>query len=101
MSVSTLQHDDVIDTETDPIDIVRPHWLIATGDAGRIEVLRSLQLRETSPMFAPVKDYIDRHGLVLAARETFEDDNWFLCRVEMSVYVPASPVVTSYVGVAA
>ena len=71
------------------LQINLPHWLIATGDPERVEVLRSLQLRESSPRFAPVREYLDRHGLVLAARQTFDDDDWFLCRVEVSVYVPA------------
>ncbi|WP_243841462.1 hypothetical protein [Mycobacterium sp. DL592] len=39
-------------------------------------------------MFEPVRRFIREYGLVLAARETFEDDGWMFGRVEMSVYVP-------------
>jgi hypothetical protein len=51
-------------------------------------------------MYAPVRQFIADHGLVLAARETFEDAVWMGGEVEMSVYVPPAARNASYVAVA-
>lgn len=74
-----------------PFGVVRPCWLIANGDDERLEVLRSPLVKDTGRMYEPVRRYIAEHGLVLAARETFEDRDWIFGQVEMSVFVlPAS-----------
>lgn len=70
------------------LEIARPCWLIATGDVERVEVLRSPLVREDDSWMDPVRRFIGDHGLVLAARETFLDDDWMHGRVEVSVYVP-------------
>jgi hypothetical protein len=52
-------------------------------------------------MYQPVRRFINDHGLVLAAQETFEDDEWIYGQVEMSVYVPPVARNASYAGVLA
>ena len=71
-----------------PFEVVRPCWLIAIGDAERVEVLRSPLVREESSRYEPVRRFIAEHRLVLAAQETFEDADWMFGEVEVSVYVP-------------
>jgi hypothetical protein len=71
-----------------PFEVIHPCWLIAIGDAERVEVLRSPLVREEKSMYEPVRRFIAEHGLVLAAQETFEDDEWMFGEVEVSVYVP-------------
>ncbi len=74
-----------------PFEVVHPCWLIAVGDGERVEVLRSPLVRDDDEWLEPVHGYIKDHGLVLAAQQTFEDDDWMFGKVEMSVYVdPAS-----------
>lgn len=70
------------------IDITRPCLLIATGSTERLEVLRSPVVLDTKRMYQPVRQFIAEHGLVLAVRETFEDQDWMYGVVEVSVYVP-------------
>lgn len=70
------------------LEITKPCWLIAIGDASRIEVLRTPLVRDTDSIYEPVRRFIDEHGLVLAAQETFKDRDWIFGEVEMSVYVP-------------
>lgn len=87
-------------TASPPFGVDRPCWLIAHGDAHRLEVLRSPLVTESKRMYAPVRQFIADHGLVLAARETFEDAVWMGGEVEMSVYVPPAARNASYVAVA-
>ena len=70
-----------------PLEVVRPCWLIAIGDAERVEVLRSPLVSEGDSWIVPVRRFIAENRLVLAAREAFEDDGWIYGSVEMSVYV--------------
>lgn len=70
------------------VEVVHPCLLIAIGDAERVEVLRSPLVQEDKSMYQPVRRYIAEHGLALAARETFQDDEWMFGEVEVSVYVP-------------
>lgn len=69
------------------LEITRPCWLIAYGNAERVEVLRSPLVQDTHKWLQPVSQYIREHDLVLAARETFEDPDWMFGEVEVSVYV--------------
>ena len=78
------------------LDVTKPHWLIANGDAERVEVLRSPLVREQHSMYQPVRRYIAYHGHVLAAQETFDDDEWMHGQVEVSVYVPPAVRNASY-----
>jgi len=71
------------------LNVTRPCLLIADGDSDRLEVLRSPAVTDAKRMYQPVREFINRHGLVLAARETFDDDDWIDCKVEVSVYVAA------------
>jgi hypothetical protein len=71
-----------------PLEIAKPCLLIAIGDTERVEVLRSPLVREEHSMYEPVRRFIAEHGLVLAAQQTFEDDEWMFGKVEVSVYVP-------------
>lgn len=73
-----------------PIEVVRPCWLIAVGDSERVEVLRSPLVRDDDSWLDPIRGYINDHGLVLAAQQTFEDDDWMFGKVEMSVYTKAA-----------
>lgn len=70
-----------------PFGVVRPGWLIANGDPERVEVLRSPLVKYTKRIYRPVRQYIAEHGLVLAARKSFDDADWMGGEVEMSVYV--------------
>lgn len=70
------------------IEVIRPCLLIATGNAERVEILRSPLVKDTSRNYEPVRRFIADHGLVLAARETFPDGDWCYGKVEVSVYVP-------------
>lgn len=79
--------------------VVWPSFLIATGDAERLQVLRSPLVRDDDQKYEPVRRYISDHGLVLAARETFEDEHWMFGSVEMSVYVPPASRNASYAQV--
>ncbi|EIT89309.1 hypothetical protein [Mycobacteroides abscessus] len=72
------------------LDITEPQWLIAIGAPSRVEVYRCPVVREDDSSYVPVREYIDRHGLVLAALETFTDAGWMFGRFEMSVFVPPS-----------
>jgi hypothetical protein len=69
-------------------EIAHPTFLIAIGDTERVEVLRSPVVRESDSVYEPVRRFIAEHGLVLAARETFDDADWMFGQVEVSVYVP-------------
>lgn len=60
-------------TASHSLKVVRPCWLIAHGDAERVEVLRSPLVKHTKRMYQPVPQYIAEHGLVLAAQGTFDD----------------------------
>lgn len=84
-----------------PFGVVHPCFLIANGDADRVEVLRSPLVRAEASMYQPVRRYIEDHGLVLAARESFPDDDWMFGEVEMSVYVPPASRNASYAEVMA
>ncbi len=77
------------------LDVADPCWLIANGDRHRVEVMRSLLMETTDDDYAPVREYIAEHGLVLAAQETFTDDRWMTGSVEFSVYSsPAARNIT-------
>lgn len=76
--------------------VAHPALLTAIGDAERLEVLRSPLTKSTGRMYQPVGQFIDQHGLVLAAQESFEDSGWMYGSVEMSVYVPAASRNVSY-----
>lgn len=67
---------------------IHPPWLTAMGTADRLEVLRSPELRDTDDLYQPVDQFIRENGLVLAARQEFDDGDWMAGRVEVSVYVP-------------
>lgn len=88
-------------TVSPPLGVIRSGWLIATGDADRVTVLRSFRVQERKRMFQPVRRFIAEHGLVLAARETFVDQDWMGGAVEMSVYVPAATRNANYARSAA
>ncbi len=79
-----------------PFEAVEPCFLIATGDAERLEVLRSPLVRESDSMYEPVRRFIAQYGLALSAREKFEDDDWMFGEVEVSVYVPPASRSASY-----
>jgi hypothetical protein len=87
--------------EDEMIEVIRPCWLIATGDDERLEVLRSPAVRTTDDWYRPVRRYIEDHGLVLAAQESFDDDDWMMGEIEMSVYVPPASRNESYAEVSA
>lgn len=70
------------------VEIVREHWLYAFGGPERLEVVRSVELRDTDDWYAPVSAYVRDNGLVRAASETFDDEDFMFGRCEMSVYVP-------------
>jgi hypothetical protein len=70
------------------LEIAHPCFLIAIGDADRVEVLRSPLVREKDSMYEPVRRFIVEHGLELAAQVTFDDEEWMYGQVEVSVYVP-------------
>lgn len=75
-------------TASPPFEIIRPCWLIAVGDSSRVEVIRSVQLREDDESIDPIREFVSEHGLVLAAQRTFDDIDGFIRRkVVMSVYV--------------
>lgn len=82
-----------------PFGVAHPCMLIANGDADRLEVLRSPLVTDGKRMYATVRQYIGDYGLVLAARETFEDSDWMYGSVEMSVYVPPMVRNASYTEV--
>lgn len=67
-----------------------PTLLLAVGASERVDVLRSPMVSESDSAIEPVRRYTEEHGLVLAARQEFEDDGWQMGRVEVSVYVPPS-----------
>lgn len=81
--------------------VTEPSWLIANGTRDRFEVLRSPLVEITDEMYSPVGQFIADHGLVLAARETFEDHRWMRGTVEMSVYTPPAARNASYADLAA
>ena len=83
-------------TASHSLEVVRPCWLIANGDAERVEVLRSPLVKHTKRMYQPVRQYIAEHGLVLAALGTFDDADWMGGQVEMSVFVPPASRNASY-----
>ena len=58
------------------LDVNRPCWLTATGDAYRVQVYRSPLVKAGSRMLAPVRDFIADHGLELAYTETDEAAEW-------------------------
>lgn len=69
------------------LEVIHPCWLIASGDSQRIEVLRSPLVRQGKSMFEPVRRFIEQHGMVLAARATFDDDDWMHGTVIVEVFV--------------
>jgi len=79
-----------------PLEVIHPCWLIATGNTERVEVLRSPLVLHDKKMFQPVRRYIAEHGLVLAAQEIFDADDWMGSQIEMSVYVPPAVRNASY-----
>ncbi|WP_448424523.1 hypothetical protein [Mycobacterium novum] len=54
------------------IDIDRPCWLTARGDATRVEVYRSPLVKRDSRMSTPVADHLADHGLSLVYTETYD-----------------------------
>ncbi|MBS4103962.1 hypothetical protein [Tsukamurella paurometabola] len=72
------------------LEIRRPGWLAAIGGTERVEVVRSVLVRDTDPVYRPVSEFIRENGLVLAASETLEDEDFMFGRCETSVYVPPS-----------
>ena len=80
----------------DALRVEHPSWLIATGDTERLEVLRSPLVTGACRMYEPVRRFIADNGLVLAARETFEDPEWMHGSVEVSVFVPPASRNASY-----
>lgn len=68
------------------IDVVRPSWLIASGDGNRLAVLRSPLVRERDRMYQPVRDHIAEHGLVLLAQGRRPDPEYMFGEVEVSIY---------------
>lgn len=56
------------------LDIDRPCWLTARGDAKRVEVYRSPLVKPDSQMFKPVADHLADHGLSLVYTDTYDDD---------------------------
>ncbi|TDZ75215.1 hypothetical protein DE4585_01575 [Mycobacteroides salmoniphilum] len=72
------------------LSVTEPQWLVALGDPTRVDIYRSPVVREDDSIYRPVREYIDNHGLVLAAQETFTDAGWMFGRFEMSVFVPPS-----------
>ncbi|MUL85036.1 MULTISPECIES: hypothetical protein [unclassified Mycolicibacterium] len=72
------------------LEVVEPCWLIAVGDAERVEVLRSPLVTLDDPSYEPIDRFITDHGLVLAVQETWPDPEFMFGQVEASVYVPPS-----------
>lgn len=82
------------------IEIADPAWLTAIGHPQRVEVLRSPLVDDTIADYARVLRYIADHGLVLADRETYDDDRWVFGSVEMSVYTSPAARNSTYAVVA-
>lgn len=85
MTASTIE--DRLHITSESIEIVSHRWLIATGGSDSLEVFRSPLVRDDDEDYLPIKQFINDHGLVLATRETFDDDYWVFATVEVSVYV--------------
>lgn len=58
------------------LDVGRPTWLTAQGDASGVAVYRSPLVKHDSRMFEPVLEFIADHGLGLAYTETEADPDW-------------------------
>lgn len=72
------------------IELSYPCFLTVIGDADRVEICRSPIVWEDDDWLTPVHEFIEHHGLVLAAQDTFPDTDWMRGEVEMSVYVSPS-----------
>lgn len=72
------------------IDMGNYGWLIAYGDETRVDVLRSTYLDDSDDDYRPVRGYLRDRGLVMAAQQTFDHDDWINWEVEWSVFVPAA-----------
>jgi hypothetical protein len=64
-----------------------PHWLYALGDATRVEVLRSPLLRDEDDWWQQVQRFTAKHGLVLAARSTFQEPHFMFGAADAEVYL--------------
>lgn len=71
------------------LEVVHPTFLIAIGDAERLEVLRSPLVLDTDSLYAPVRQFIEEHSLAPAISESFDDPDWMWGRVDVTIYVPA------------
>ncbi|MGY4650018.1 hypothetical protein [Mycobacterium sp. URHB0021] len=71
----------------DGLNIGRPHWLFACGNAERVEVLRSHGLHGDEPEPLQADAYVWEHGLVLLARESFDHPHFMGGGVDGEVYV--------------
>ena len=78
------------------LELAHPGFLIVNGDTQRLEVMRSPLVTNSKRMYQPVTQFIADHGLVLAARDTFDDADWMHGSVEVSVYVPPAVRNASY-----
>ena len=58
------------------LDVVRPCWLTAHGDASRVQVYRSPLVKAGSRMFAPVREHLKDHEMTLVYTEADEDPEW-------------------------
>ncbi len=62
----------------------RECWLYAHVCDGRLYVYRSVLVRDTDPMFEPVREIIGDAASVV--RETVSDPNMVLCRAIREIY---------------
>ncbi|WP_280215297.1 hypothetical protein [Nocardia cyriacigeorgica] len=73
------------------LELAVSNRLYAVGGPDRIEVYRSPVVKDRHDVYRPVADYIQRHGLVLAASDVHEDDSMFFGEAAYSIYTQARP----------
>lgn len=58
------------------LQVDRPCWLVAQGDASSVDVYRSPLVKAGSRVLSPVLEFIAANGLQLVYTETDEDPAW-------------------------
>ncbi|WP_280179890.1 hypothetical protein [Nocardia cyriacigeorgica] len=73
-------------------ELAESNRLYAVGGPDRLEVYRSPVVKDRHDVYRPVADYIQRHGLALAASDVHEDDSMFFGKATYSIYTrPGAP----------
>ncbi len=63
------------------------HWMYAALiDSRDLIVAKSALVKETDPLFIPVRDVLETNQHTVVCEDVFEDSDWMFGKAEITVY---------------